>query len=181
MVNPKIKLFADGADLIKIKKLYEENAVMGFTTNPTLMRKAGVKNYKAFALELLDMITDLPKSFEVFSDDFDQMEKEARVIHSWGSNVFIKIPVTNTQGKSTVPLIKRLVADGLKLNVTAVLTIDQIEQIIIVLDNNVSAVISVFAGRIADTGRNPVPIMKKAVEMLDSKKKSRSCGRVVAS
>jgi len=168
----KIKLFADGADTNEIKNLYNERNVQGFTTNPTLMRKAGIQDYKAFAIELLDIIRDLPISFEVFSDDFDAMEKEAREIYSWGSNVFIKIPVTNTKGVSSVPLIKKLSKDGYKLNVTAILTTEQIEQVTDALAQEVPAIVSVFAGRIADTGRDPVPIMKNAREILKARPKS---------
>lgn len=169
MANLKIKLYADGADINQFRNLYEGKIVKGFTTNPTLMRKAGVKDYKAFAHELLDMITDLPISFEVFSDDFDQMEKEAREINSWGSNVYIKIPVTNTKGDFTGTLIKKLAGEGLKLNVTAVFTIQQVEQINEVLNKDVPAVVSIFAGRIADTGIDPLPVMKNAIGILNSK------------
>ena len=162
----KIKLFADGADINEMKKLYQDNIVKGFTTNPTLMRKAGVKDYKAFSRELLELITDLPISFEVFSDDFEQMEREAREIHSWGFNVYIKVPVSNTEGKSTVPLIERLVGDGLKLNVTAVFTVRQVEQIICALDADVPAVVSVFAGRIADKDMKSMFLLSHALLLL---------------
>lgn len=167
----KIKLYADGADLKDMIGAYNEGIVSGFTTNPTLMKKAGVKNYEEFAKSALKAIPDLPISFEVFSDDLTGMEKEARKIASWGENAYIKIPVTNTRGESTSTLVKKLSHNGLKLNVTAILTIGQVKQVSGVLSSTPS-IVSVFAGRIADTGRDPMPIMKEAVNILKSNTKS---------
>ena len=158
----KIKIFADGADINGMKEMYEAGYVSGFTTNPTLMKKAGVIDFEVFAREVVKEIPNLPLSFEVFSDDFQAMEKEARKIGSWGNNVYIKIPVTNTKGESTTGLIKKLSAEGLKLNVTAILTISQVESVVNALTPNVGAYVSVFAGRIADTGIDPMPIMKES-------------------
>ena len=169
--NPlsRIKLFADGADLAGIKEMAANPLIRGFTTNPTLMRKAGVADYKAFALEVLKIVDDRPVSFEVFADDFDQMERQALEIASWGRNVNVKIPVTNTQGKFAGPLIERLSAQGVQLNVTAVLTIEQVRRIAERLAAGTPSIVSVFAGRIADTGRDPVPIMADAVGVLKAK------------
>ncbi len=167
--NLKIKLFADGADILEIKKAYREGIVKGFTTNPTLMRKAGVTDYKDFAKAVLSEITDFPISFEVFSDDFSDMEKEARIIAGWGPNVNIKIPITNTRGESSVPLIKKLSSDGLSLNVTAILTLEQVKAVSGALSDGVTSIVSVFAGRIADTGRDPVPYMTEAANILKSR------------
>ncbi len=168
----KIKLYADGADLKEMIGVYNEGIVSGFTTNPTLMRKAGVKNYEDFAKAALKAIPDLPVSFEVFSDDLGGMEREARKIAGWGENAYIKIPVTNTKGESTASLVKKLSHDGLKLNVTAILTIEQVKQVSRALSPATPSIVSVFAGRIADTGRDPVPIMKEAVGILKSNTKS---------
>ncbi len=162
----KIKLFADGADIAEMKEAHKRGVVKGFTTNPTLMKKAGVTDYKAFAKAVLAEIKDHPISFEVFSDEFDKMEREAREIASWGKNVNIKIPITNTKGESSIPLIKKLSADGLSLNITAILTLGQVEALSEVLSTKVNSIVSVFAGRIADTGRDPMPIMKKSAEIL---------------
>jgi transaldolase len=164
----EIKLFADGAVLAEMKSAYEAKVVSGFTTNPTLMVKAGVKDYESFAKEVISEIPDYPISFEVFSDDLESMEKEARIIGSWGPNVNIKIPVTNTQGESTIPIIKKLVNEGLQLNITAILTLEQVKQVAGALNSDVPAIISVFAGRIADTGRDPMPLMKEAASILES-------------
>jgi transaldolase len=158
----EIKLYADGADLEGMIEEYKKGIVSGFTTNPTLMKKAGVNNYEEFARAALKAIPDLPISFEVFSDDFTRMEREARKIAELGSNVYIKIPVTNTKGESSAQLIKKLSHDGLNLNVTAILTIDQVKKVVEVLSPESSSIVSIFAGRIADTGRDPVPIMKEA-------------------
>ncbi|MCK5602867.1 transaldolase [Candidatus Pacearchaeota archaeon] len=168
----KIKLYADGADLKGMIDAYNEGIASGFTTNPTLMKKAGVKNYEEFAKSALKEISDLPISFEVFSDDLDGMEREARKIASWGENAYIKIPVTNTKGESTVPLVKKLSHDGLKLNVTAILTIEQVKQVAGALSPATPSVVSVFAGRIADTGMDPIPMMKEAASILKSNMKS---------
>lgn len=168
----KIKLYADGADLKDMIGAYNEGIVSGFTTNPTLMKKAGVKNYEEFAKSTLKAIQDLPISFEVFSDDLASMEREARKIASWGENAYIKIPVTNTKGESTAILVRKLSQDGLKLNVTAILTIDQVKQVSQALSPATPSIVSVFAGRIADTGRDPMPIMKEAAGILKSNTKS---------
>ena len=168
-VTMKIKLFADGADLAGIKEMSELSHIAGFTTNPTLMRKAGISDYKSFALDVLKIVPDRPVSFEVFADDFLTMEKQAVEIASWGSNVNVKIPVTNTKGDFCGPLVKRLSDQGVKLNVTAVMTIEQVEKITDQLSPNTSAIISVFAGRIADTGVDPVPVMAHAVRVMKSK------------
>ena len=162
----KIKVFADGADKASMLALYRNPWIQGFTTNPTLMRKAGIADYERFARDILAVISDRPISFEVFSDDHDEMARQARDIASWGSNVFVKIPVTNTRGASSVPLIARLAKDQIKVNVTAVMTLEQVRPVAEALAAAPAANISVFAGRIADTGRDPVPIMAAAVALL---------------
>lgn len=164
--NLKVKLFADGADLEVIARMAENPLIKGFTTNPTLMRKAGIRDYRTFALEALKVVTDRPISFEVFSDEFEEMELQALEIASWGENVFVKIPVTNTRGQSSNSLIKRLSAAGVQINVTALMTPEQVAEVVDNLSDLTSNFISVFAGRIADTGRDPVPIMSRAVEIL---------------
>jgi transaldolase len=143
--------------------------IRGFTTNPTLMRKAGVADYKSFAIEALNIVTDRPISFEVFADDFDEMEAQALEIASWGDNVNVKIPITNTKGDSAVPLVGRLSGKGVVVNVTAMFTLDHVRSVIDVLDAETPAILSVFAGRVADSGRDPVPHMKKAVEIAAAK------------
>jgi transaldolase len=168
----KVKLFADGADLAGMKEMAANPLIRGFTTNPTLMRKAGISDYKAFAREVLQAIPDRPVSFEVFADEFDEMEAQAHEIASWGRNVNVKIPVTNTRKQFSGTLIERLARAGVKLNVTAVMTLDQVERITERLDASTPAIISVFAGRIADTGRDPMPIMKKAVDVMKAKPKA---------
>jgi transaldolase len=168
----KVKLFADGADLAGMREMAANPMIKGFTTNPTLMRKAGVVDYKAFAAEVLKAIPERPVSFEVFADDFGQMEAQALEIASWGKNVNVKIPVTNTKKEFAGPLIERLSKAGVKVNVTALLTLDQVERVTARLDAKTPAIISVFAGRIADTGVDPVPIMKKAVEIMKAKPKA---------
>ena len=162
----KVKIFADGANKRDILELYGKPYIKGFTTNPTLMRKAGVSDYRAFAGEILAAIPDRPFSFEVFSDEFDEMERQAWQIASWGSQVYVKIPITNTRGESACPLVQRLSRAGVKLNVTALMTLDQVGQVAEALAGGAPAYVSVFAGRIADTGRDPVPLMTTAVEML---------------
>lgn len=162
----KIKIFADGADLKSMKEAAANPLIKGFTTNPTLMRAAGVTDYKAFALEVLEAIPDRPVSFEVFADDFPTMEDQAREIASWGANVYVKIPVTNTKGEFSGPLIATLSRAGVKLNVTAVFTHEQISRIAAALAEATPSVVSVFAGRIADTGRDPVPHMSEALALL---------------
>lgn len=161
-----IKLFMDGADIAAMRNAAGNKRIGGFTTNPTLMRKAGITDYEAFALEALKAIPDLPISFEVFSDDLAGMEREARKIAGWGRNVYVKIPVTNTAGLSTAPLIKRLAAEGLALNVTAILSLRQVIEVAAALDPATPSIVSVFAGRIADTGLDPVPLMAAAAEIL---------------
>ena len=167
-----IKLYADGANLADMIEEYNKGIVSGFTTNPTLMKKAGVSSYEGFARDVLTSITDLPISFEVFSDDLSTMEKEARIISSWGDNVYIKIPITNTKGESTAPLIQKLSREGLKLNITAVLTLEQVRLISGVLSPDSDSIVSVFAGRIADTGVDPMPIMKEARTILSANPKA---------
>ena len=168
----KVKLFADGADLAGMKEMASNPAIKGFTTNPTLMRKAGIADYKAFALQVLQVVGGRPISFEVFADDFETMEKQALEIASWGKNVNVKIPVTNTKGEFCGPLVERLSRAGVQLNVTAVMTLDQVKRITVRLAADTPAIVSVFAGRIADTGRDPVPLMIEAVKILKSKPKA---------
>ncbi len=168
----KVKLFADGADLAGMKEMAANPMIKGFTTNPSLMRKAGVTDYKAFALEVLKVINDRSVSFEVFADDFGEMEAQALEIASWGRNVNVKIPVTNTRGEFAGSLIERLSKKGVKLNVTALLTLDQVKRVTERLAAETPAIISVFAGRIADTGVDPVPVMKKSVEIMKAKPKA---------
>jgi transaldolase len=157
--NLKIKLFADGADLAEMTKLYRNPRIVGFTTNPTLMRRAGISDYVAFAQEVIRVIPDRPVSFEVFADELDEIERQARVIATWGSNVNVKIPVTNTRGQFTGPVISALSRDGIVLNVTAIMSVDQVQEVAAALHAETLAIISVFAGRIADTGVDPVPHM----------------------
>lgn len=162
----KIKIFADGADIENIKAAAKNPMISGFTTNPTLMRQAGITDYKAFALEALKVVPNLPISFEVFADDFPTMEQQAREIASWGSNVYVKIPVTNTKGEFAGPLLASLSKSGIKLNVTAIMTVEQVLRIADAIADGVPAVISVFAGRIADTGRDPIPLMSECLKVL---------------
>ncbi len=170
--NLKIKIFADGAEKDGMIELAKKAYVQGFTTNPTLMRKAGVTDYVKFAKEVVAAISDKPISFEVFSDDFKEMERQAKIISSWGKNVYVKIPITNTKRESAVPLIAKLVAQGIKVNVTAILTVKQVEDVAKVLSKDVPSVVSVFAGRIADTGCDPKHYMKKAKAILASNPKA---------
>ena len=163
-----VKLFADGADKAAMLELYSEPHIKGFTTNPTLMRKAGITDYERFARDILEHITDLPISFEVFVDDFEEMYTQARQIASWGDNVFVKIPITNTEGEPAYPVIRRLSNAGVKVNVTAVMTSEQVAGTVRALNGGARACVSVFAGRIADTGRDPLPLMKEAVDMLSA-------------
>lgn len=165
----KVKLFADGADLAGMKEMAANPLIQGFTTNPTLMRKAGIADYKAFAQDVLKAIPDRPVSFEVFADEFAEMEAQAFEIASWGANVNVKIPVTNTRRQFSGALIERLSRAGVKVNVTAVMTPEQVERITERLDSQTAAIISVFAGRIADTGRDPMPIMAQAVRVMKAK------------
>ena len=168
----KVKLFADGADIVGMKEMAANPMIKGFTTNPTLMRKAGITDYKAFALDVLKVIPDRPVSFEVFADDFPTMETQALEIASWGKHVNVKIPVTNTKGEFCGPLVERLSKQGVQLNVTAVMTLDQVKRITERLHADTPAIISVFAGRIADTGRDPVPVMAESVRVMKAKPKS---------
>ena len=161
-----VKIFADGADGASMLELARHPLIKGFTTNPTLMRKAGITDYEAFARETLRAIPDRPISFEVFSDDFAEMARQARTIAAWGDNVYVKIPVTNTRGEPSAKLIQELAQAGLKLNVTAVLTLEQVRAVSAALAGGPPACVSVFAGRIADTGRDPVPLMAAAVELV---------------
>ncbi|MEK7641182.1 MAG: transaldolase [Patescibacteria group bacterium] len=167
-----IQIYADGAEKDGMLELAQKPYIKGFTTNPTLMRKAGVTDYVKFAKEIVAAIPDKPISFEVFSDDFKEMERQAKIIASWGKNVYVKIPITNTKRESAVPLIAKLVAQGIKVNATAILTVKQVEQVAKVLSKNVPSIVSVFAGRIADTGHNPVHYMKKAKQILASNPKA---------
>jgi len=161
-----VKIFADGADVAGMVDLYRKPYIKGFTTNPTLMRKSGISDYRAFALQVLQAIPDRPISFEVFSDEFDDMERQAREIASWGDHVYVKIPVTNTRRESACDLVRRLSHAGVKLNVTALLTLDQVREVTAAVAGGAPACISVFAGRIADTGYDPVPLMAAAVELM---------------
>lgn len=162
----RVKIFADGADKASMLALYQNALIKGFTTNPTLMRKAGISDYRAFAKEIIEAIPDRSLSFEVFSDDFAEMERQALEISGWGSNVYVKIPITNTRQEHSNDLVRRLARAGVKLNVTALLTLDQVRDIVPCLADGPSSYVSVFAGRIADTGRDPMPIMAAAVELL---------------
>lgn len=170
--NLNIKLFADGADLLGMKEMYENPMIKGFTTNPTLMRKAGIKDYREFAQQVLQAIPDLPISFEVFADEFNAMERQALEIASWGGNVTVKIPVTNTKKEFAGPLIQRLSNSGVTLNVTALTTVEQVRAVTANLALDVPSIISIFAGRIADTGVDPLPIMKEALSIMQDKPKS---------
>jgi transaldolase len=162
----KVKLFADGADKEGMLEMYANPIISGFTTNPTLMKVAGVKDYKSFALDILTHIKDKPISFEVFSDDFDEMERQALEIASWADNIYVKIPITNTKSESSVELIDLLSRKGVKLNVTAMMTLDQMRSVLPGLSNGPASYVSIFAGRIADAGIDPLPIMAEAVEIL---------------
>lgn len=162
----KIKIFADGADKGAILEMQKNPLIRGFTTNPTLMRKSGVTDYRSFAREVLQWVTDRPVSFEVISDDLSEMEEQALEIASWADNVYVKIPVTNTKGEPSGRVLRRLASAGVKVNVTALMTLDQVRQVSECLSEGPSCAVSIFAGRIADTGRDPVPVMAAAVELL---------------
>ena len=162
----KTKVFADGADLSAIKALCANPLIKGFTTNPTLMRKAGIADYEKFGREALELVGDRPISFEVFSDEFDEMEKQARKLASWGSNVYVKVPVTNTKRQPADELVRRLSQSGIKVNVTAIMTLDQVRRLADCLKGGAPSNISIFAGRIADTGIDPVPLMKEALQIV---------------
>lgn len=161
----KIHIYADGAQKDQMLKRYKEGWVKGFTTNPTLMNKAGIKSYEEFAKSVLSDIRDLPISFEVFSDEFPEMKRQALKIASWGKNVYVKIPISNTKSEPALGLIKELLAEGLKLNVTAIMTEGQIKGLREVVGPNDDVIVSVFAGRIADTGRDPIPVMQDTVKL----------------
>ncbi len=162
----KVKIFADGADKNGMLEMYEKPYIKGLTTNPTLMKKVGITDYRAFCKDILTHIKDKPLSFEVFSDDFAEMERQAMEIAGWGENVYVKIPVTNTRQETCYDLVKKLAALKVKLNVTALMTLTQVRDVVASLDPDVPSYVSVFAGRIADTGRDPVPMMAAAVEEL---------------
>lgn len=166
----KIKIFADGADIKMMEEQYKSGLVKGFTTNPTLMKNNGITDYESFAKNVLAKISTLPISFEVFSDEFNEMEKQAKKIASWGKNINVKIPITNTKGESSIPLIKKLSSDGLSLNITAILTVEQVRAVKDALSLDRYNIVSVFAGRIADTGRDPIPLMTESAEILKSLK-----------
>jgi transaldolase len=161
-----VKIFADGADLQGIAELARQPYIDGVTTNPTLMRKVGLTDYESFARAVLNQVKVKPISFEVFSDDFNEMHRQALKIHQWQENIYVKIPITNTRGESSIPLIGQLARDGVKLNITAVLTPRQVKAVVAVLDPTVPAIVSVLAGRIADTGVDPLPIMTKSVKIV---------------
>ena len=161
-----IKIYADGADLDSMKKLAADPLIAGLTTNPTLMKKAGIQNYEKFSREVLMAIPEKPISLEAFADDFPSMKRQALKIRSWGKNVYVKIPITNTSGETSLPLIRELAAEGVALNVTAMLPVSQVEALAQVLPSQVPAIVSVFAGRIADTGMDPVPLMKECRRLL---------------
>ncbi len=162
----KVKIFADGADVAEIGRLSGNPLIKGFTTNPTLMRKAGVTDYRGFARDVVAAVPELPVSFEVFADDFDEMERQALEIAGWGDNLYVKIPITNTRGESAVPLMARLAGQGVKVNATALMTRDQVKMASQALADAPGGYISVFAGRIADTGRDPVPEIAAALEII---------------
>lgn len=164
--NLEVKLFADGADLAGMLEMYEKPYIKGLTTNPTLMRKAGITDYRSFAQEVLSHVTAKPISFEVFSDDLSEMERQALEISTWGTNVYVKIPITNTQGISTERIVENLVKEEVKVNVTALMTTEQVTRISKVLGDSVPSYVSVFAGRIADTGRDPLKIMSESLRIL---------------
>lgn len=168
----RIKIYADGADIDGIRTMAADPLIRGFTTNPTLMRKAGVADYEKFAREVLAAVPDKPVSFEVFADDFETMRSQAETIASWGHNVYVKIPVTNTKGEASTELVRALSAAGVQVNVTAVFTLDQVEAITEALAPETGAVVSVFAGRIADSGRDPMPIMRACKETMAARPKA---------
>lgn len=169
--NPKIKIFADGANIEEMVRLNSLSYISGFTTNPSLMKQSGIKDYKKFALQILSKIKSKPISFEVFSDDINEMVNQATKIADWGNNIFVKIPITNTKGESCLKIIKKLSNLGIKLNVTAIMTEEQIKNTCKALSPNVNSIISVFAGRIADTGINPMKIISKSQKYVKNKKK----------
>ena len=168
----KVKIFSDGVDKKDMLDMNSKNFIKGFTTNPSLMKKAGIKDYKSFAKDILATIKEKPISFEVFSDDFDEMERQAMEIASWSNNVYVKIPITNTKKKNSRELISRLAKKKVKLNITALMTLDQVKSILSVLNKDVPSIISVFVGRIADTGRDPIPLMINCLKKIKINPKS---------
>jgi transaldolase len=168
----KVQIFADGADKTGMLEMYNKSFIKGLTTNPTLMKKAGIKDYEAFAKDILNDVKDKSISFEVFSDDLDEMENQALKIATWGDNVYVKIPVTNTKGIPTYSLIKKLSDKGVKVNVTAIMTLEQVRDVVLSLNHSVPSYVSVFAGRIADTGVDPVPLMAAAVQITSMNSKA---------
>lgn len=166
LLRLRVKIFADGASLPKMRELHQLPWIKGFTTNPTLMRQDGVTDYRAFARELVKAIPDRPLSFEVIADDFAEMERQAREIHSWGGNVYVKIPISNTKGEASYELIRGLARAGVKQNVTAIMTLEQVAAAAEALREGPSSYVSVFAGRIADSGRDPIPFMQKSLDLL---------------
>lgn len=162
----RIKIYADGADKAGILELYRQPYIQGLTTNPTLMKKAGIKDYEAFSRDILQTVTAKPISLEVFADEFPEMKRQALKIAGWGDNVYVKIPITNTRAESSVPLIRELAAEGVRLNITAILTLEQVRGVAAALNPQVPSVVSVFAGRVADTGVDPMPLMSSAREIL---------------
>ncbi len=168
----KIQIYADGADKAGILALYAQPYIKGLTTNPTLMKKAGITDYEVFARDILLTVTAKPISLEVFADDFPEMKRQALKIASWGKNVYVKIPITNTRAESAVPLIRELAAQGVQLNLTAILTLDQVRAVAAVLNPAVPSVVSIFAGRIADTGVDPMPIMRESRQILAGQPKA---------
>jgi len=168
----KVQIFADGADKAGMLEMYKKPFIKGLTTNPTLMKKAGIKDYEAFAKDILLEVKDKSISFEVFSDDLDEMEKQALKIATWGENVYVEIPITNTKGIPTYSLIKKLSDKGVKVNVTAIMTLEQVRDVVLNLNQNVPSYVSVFAGRIADTGVDPVPLMSAAVQITSMNSKA---------
>ena len=167
----KVKMFADGADLESIKELSKKSYIQGFTTNPSLMKKGGIVDYKKFVIDMLNIVKDKPVSFEVFSDEINEMENQAREIASWGKNIYVKIPITNSKGTKTYNLVEKLSNDGIKCNVTAILLIEQVKEIYQASNPKTDIIISIFAGRIADTGVDPISTMREAVNLCKNKKK----------
>ncbi|MDI1248227.1 MAG: transaldolase [Lacunisphaera sp.] len=168
----KIQIYADGADKAGILDLYAKPYIKGLTTNPTLMKKAGIRDYEAFARDILQTVTAKPISLEVFADDFPEMKRQALKIAGWGRNVYVKIPITNTRAESAVPLVRELAAEGVQLNITALLTSAQVRAVAAVLQPQVPAVVSIFAGRVADTGVDPMPIMRESLQLLAGQPKA---------
>jgi transaldolase len=166
LLDLPVKIFADGADLQGIAELYRQPYIHGLTTNPTLMRKAGLTDYESFARAVLQEVKSKPISFEVFSDEFPEMHRQALKIHQWQENVYVKVPITNTRGDSSLPLIEQLAGEGVKLNITALLTLHQVRSVVCALNASIPAVVSVFAGRIADTGVDPLPMMNQSLELV---------------